>query len=149
MKVKQKRCSEFQLIKIRFFCSFIKNYARLNFMQIFVTIYRYDRSRASKVDESGLFSFITFSWIFPYLWAAFRGRLRQDQVWNCSIYDASSVNLARLSLFPILIFLLFILIIMFYFYHVTDVLKLSFCFKSITMVRRQLNFWNPNLGKIN
>ncbi|VDK77147.1 unnamed protein product [Litomosoides sigmodontis] len=59
--------------------------------------HKHDRSRASKVDESGLFSFITFSWIFPYLWAAFRGRLRQDQVWNCSIYDASSVNLARLE----------------------------------------------------
>uniref|UniRef100_A0A915PRN9 Uncharacterized protein n=1 Tax=Setaria digitata TaxID=48799 RepID=A0A915PRN9_9BILA len=59
--------------------------------------HKYDRSRASKVDESGLFSFITFSWIFPYLWAAFRGRLNQNQVWNCSIYDASSVNLARLE----------------------------------------------------
>uniref|UniRef100_A0A8R1TR26 Uncharacterized protein n=1 Tax=Onchocerca volvulus TaxID=6282 RepID=A0A8R1TR26_ONCVO len=56
-----------------------------------------DHSRASKVDESGLFSFITFSWIFPYLWAAFKGRLSQDQMWNCSIYDASSVNLARLE----------------------------------------------------
>ncbi|CAG9533665.1 unnamed protein product [Cercopithifilaria johnstoni] len=54
-------------------------------------------SRASKVDESGLFSFVTFSWVFPYLWAAFKGHLSQDQVWNCSIYDASSVNLARLE----------------------------------------------------
>uniref|UniRef100_A0A1I7VPR0 Multidrug resistance-associated protein lethal(2)03659 n=1 Tax=Loa loa TaxID=7209 RepID=A0A1I7VPR0_LOALO len=57
--------------------------------------HKHERSSASKVDESGLFSFITFSWIFPFLWAAFRGRISQDQVWNCSIYDASSVNLAR------------------------------------------------------
>ncbi|VBB26660.1 unnamed protein product [Acanthocheilonema viteae] len=59
--------------------------------------HKHDHSSASRVDESGLFSFITFSWIFPYLWAAFRGHLSQDQVWNCSIYDASSVNLARLE----------------------------------------------------
>uniref|UniRef100_A0AAF5PL34 ABC transporter n=1 Tax=Wuchereria bancrofti TaxID=6293 RepID=A0AAF5PL34_WUCBA len=59
--------------------------------------HKHEHSRASKVDESGLFSFITFSWIFPYLWAAFRGRLNHDQLWSCSIYDASSVNLARLE----------------------------------------------------
>ncbi|MCP9264913.1 Multidrug resistance-associated protein 5 [Dirofilaria immitis] len=55
---------------------------------------RRDHSRTSKVDESGLFSFITFGWIFPYLWDAFKGRLSQDQMWNCSIYDASSVGIS-------------------------------------------------------
>ncbi|VDD93650.1 unnamed protein product [Enterobius vermicularis] len=51
----------------------------------------------ARVDESGLFSFVTYTWIFPYLWAAFRGRLSHNQTWNCSIYDSSTVNLARIE----------------------------------------------------
>ncbi|VDM45337.1 unnamed protein product, partial [Toxocara canis] len=54
-------------------------------------------SRTAKIDQSGLLSFITYSWVFPYLWAAFKGRLSQDQTWNCSIYDSSTVNMARLE----------------------------------------------------
>ncbi|VDM95671.1 unnamed protein product [Thelazia callipaeda] len=56
-----------------------------------------NRSKSSKIDESGLFSFVTYSWIFPYLWSAFKGRTSQNEVWDCSIYDASTVNLARLE----------------------------------------------------
>uniref|UniRef100_A0A0M3IMY3 ABC transmembrane type-1 domain-containing protein n=1 Tax=Ascaris lumbricoides TaxID=6252 RepID=A0A0M3IMY3_ASCLU len=54
-------------------------------------------AHTTKIDQSGLFSFVTYSWIFPYLWAAFKGRLSQDQTWNCSIYDSSTVNMARLE----------------------------------------------------
>ena len=49
----------------------------------------------ARIDEAGLFSFVTYSWIFSYLWSAFRGRLDRQQVWMCSIYDASNVNMAR------------------------------------------------------
>ncbi|ETN84993.1 ABC transporter transmembrane region [Necator americanus] len=52
----------------------------------------------AKIDESGLFSFVTYSWVFEYLFSAFKGKLDKDQVWNCSIYDASNVNMARSSL---------------------------------------------------
>ncbi|VDK64298.1 unnamed protein product [Anisakis simplex] len=59
--------------------------------------FRKGESRTTKIDQSGLFSFVTYSWVFPYLWAAFKGRLSQDQTWNCSIYDSSTVNMARLE----------------------------------------------------
>ncbi|EYC42852.1 hypothetical protein Y032_0515g2785 [Ancylostoma ceylanicum] len=51
----------------------------------------------AKIDESGLFSFVTYSWVFEYLFSAFKGKLDKDQVWNCSIYDASNVNMARME----------------------------------------------------
>ncbi|KAM3727270.1 Multidrug resistance-associated protein [Dirofilaria immitis] len=90
-------------VKIRYIrgCREPKTFARytssLKNMIPLRSFHKRDHSRTSKVDESGLFSFITFGWIFPYLWDAFKGRLSQDQMWNCSIYDASSVNLARLE----------------------------------------------------
>ncbi|KAJ1347866.1 Multidrug resistance-associated protein 5 [Parelaphostrongylus tenuis] len=58
---------------------------------------RSDVKGGAKIDESGLFSFITYSWVFEYLYSAFKGKLDKDQVWNCSIYDASNVNIARME----------------------------------------------------
>lgn len=59
---------------------------------------RSDVKGGAKIDESGLFSFITYSWVFEYLYSAFKGKLDKDQVWNCSIYDASNVNIARMEI---------------------------------------------------
>ncbi|VDO55757.1 unnamed protein product [Haemonchus placei] len=56
-----------------------------------------DVKGGAKIDESGLFSFVTYSWVFEYLFSAFKGKLDKDQVWNCSIYDASNVNMARME----------------------------------------------------
>ncbi|KAE9419361.1 hypothetical protein Angca_002423, partial [Angiostrongylus cantonensis] len=61
------------------------------------TTKRSDVKGGAKIDESGLFSFITYSWVFEYLYSAFKGKLDKDQVWNCSIYDASNVNIARME----------------------------------------------------
>ncbi|PIO67444.1 ABC transporter, ATP-binding protein [Teladorsagia circumcincta] len=58
---------------------------------------RSDVKGGAKIDESGLFSFVTYSWVFEYLFSAFKGKLDKDQVWNCSIYDASNVNMARME----------------------------------------------------
>ncbi|WKY15179.1 hypothetical protein Q1695_000569 [Nippostrongylus brasiliensis] len=58
---------------------------------------RNDVRGGAKIDESGLFSFVTYSWVFEYLFSAFKGKLDKDQVWNCSIYDASNVNMARME----------------------------------------------------
>uniref|UniRef100_A0A8R1YJA7 ABC transporter ATP-binding protein n=1 Tax=Pristionchus pacificus TaxID=54126 RepID=A0A8R1YJA7_PRIPA len=52
---------------------------------------------SAKVDEAGILSFVTYHWVFEYLWKAFRGRLSSDEDWQCSIYDASDVNMARMQ----------------------------------------------------
>ncbi|GMT32386.1 hypothetical protein PFISCL1PPCAC_23683, partial [Pristionchus fissidentatus] len=52
---------------------------------------------SAKVDQAGILSFVTYHWVFEYLWKAFRGRLSSDEDWQCSIYDASDVNMARMQ----------------------------------------------------
>ncbi|OUC42447.1 hypothetical protein D917_02935, partial [Trichinella nativa] len=53
---------------------------------------------ATGVDQAGCFSFITYSWIFKYLWATFRGKdPNHVQLWACSVYDSANVNIARLE----------------------------------------------------
>ncbi|KRZ40876.1 Multidrug resistance-associated protein 5, partial [Trichinella pseudospiralis] len=53
---------------------------------------------ATGVDQAGCFSFITYSWIFKYLWATFRGKdPNHVQPWACSVYDSANVNIARLE----------------------------------------------------
>lgn len=51
----------------------------------------------AKIDNVGIFSYITYAWVFPYLWSAFRGSIPRDQQWSCSIYDSANVNMARLE----------------------------------------------------
>ncbi|KAI6210597.1 ABC transporter, ATP-binding protein [Aphelenchoides besseyi] len=53
-------------------------------------------SRA-KIDQVGILSYISFSWIFEYLWAAYRGTIAPDKTWPCSIFDAANVNTTRLQ----------------------------------------------------
>ncbi|KJH46653.1 ABC transporter, ATP-binding protein, partial [Dictyocaulus viviparus] len=47
------------------------------------TTRRNDVKGGAKIDESGLFSFITYSWVFEYLYSALKGKLDKDQFdWN-------------------------------------------------------------------
>lgn len=57
-----------------------------------------DVKGCQKIDESGLFSFVTYSWVFEYLWAAFKGRIPTDQTWTCSIFDGANVNMSRMEI---------------------------------------------------
>uniref|UniRef100_A0A915E312 ABC transmembrane type-1 domain-containing protein n=1 Tax=Ditylenchus dipsaci TaxID=166011 RepID=A0A915E312_9BILA len=54
-------------------------------------------SACAKIDEVNFLSFISFSWIFSYLWNAYRGRVNPAQTWSCSIFDSSNVNVTRLE----------------------------------------------------
>lgn len=49
----------------------------------------------AKIDEVGWLSFVSFSWIFSYLWAAYKGRIDGSKTWNCSIFDSANVNMTR------------------------------------------------------
>ncbi|CAD6187498.1 unnamed protein product [Caenorhabditis auriculariae] len=49
----------------------------------------------ARIDEAGLFSFVTYSWVFQYLLSALRGKVDRDQVWICSFYDSCGLNMAR------------------------------------------------------
>ncbi|KAI6191326.1 ABC transporter, ATP-binding protein [Aphelenchoides bicaudatus] len=51
----------------------------------------------AKIDQVGILSYITFAWIFQYLWSAYKGRLASDQSWPCSIFDSANVNTTRLE----------------------------------------------------
>ncbi|TKR81617.1 hypothetical protein L596_015460 [Steinernema carpocapsae] len=50
----------------------------------------------SKIDEAGLFSFVTFAWVSSFLWDAYKNRL-DERTWTCSIFDSSSVNMRRME----------------------------------------------------
>ncbi|KAI6243900.1 ABC transporter, ATP-binding protein [Aphelenchoides fujianensis] len=54
------------------------------------------RPRA-KIDEVGILSYISFSWIFEFLWAAYRNNAAQQKTWPCSIFDGANVNTTRLQ----------------------------------------------------
>ncbi|CAJ0935342.1 unnamed protein product, partial [Mesorhabditis belari] len=51
----------------------------------------------AKIDQAGLFSFVTYGWVFEYLLQAFKGNL-SDNAWTCSIFDGANANLARMEL---------------------------------------------------
>lgn len=53
----------------------------------------------ARIDQAGCFSFVTYGWVFSYLWQAFRGVIptNADQAWSCSLYDSANVNVARLE----------------------------------------------------
>ncbi|XP_075908476.1 ATP-binding cassette sub-family C member 5 isoform X2 [Petromyzon marinus] len=50
------------------------------------------------VDNAGLFSFMTFNWLSPLAWKAFKkGELKMDHVWPVSKHEGSAVNARRLE----------------------------------------------------
>ncbi|CAJ0582938.1 unnamed protein product, partial [Mesorhabditis spiculigera] len=51
----------------------------------------------AKIDQAGLFSFVTYSWVFEYLLQAYRGNLTETS-WTCSIFDGANTNLTRLEM---------------------------------------------------
>ncbi|KAL3072338.1 hypothetical protein niasHT_034538 [Heterodera trifolii] len=58
------------------------------------------KTACSRVDDVSLLSFISFSWMFPWMWRAFRGQLspvESSAQWTCSIFDSANVNMTRLE----------------------------------------------------
>ncbi|CAD5234455.1 unnamed protein product [Bursaphelenchus xylophilus] len=51
----------------------------------------------ARVDEVGILSYISFAWIFSYLWDAYKGRLDEKTNWPISIFDSASLNCTRLE----------------------------------------------------
>lgn len=49
----------------------------------------------SRIDQAGCLSFITYAWVFSYLWSAFKGLIPTDAQWSCSVYDSANVNVSR------------------------------------------------------
>lgn len=71
----------------------------LYYLQIsanFLVIFNFFRSAiCAKIDEVNLLSFISFSWIFSFLWSAYRGRVDDHIKWTCSVFDSANVNMTR------------------------------------------------------
>jgi hypothetical protein len=62
------------------------------------------KSVSATVDDVSWLSFISFTWMFPWMWRAYRGRVSTstDQAeapgqWDCSIFDSANVNLKRFA----------------------------------------------------
>ncbi|KHJ46168.1 hypothetical protein D918_03832, partial [Trichuris suis] len=52
----------------------------------------------ARIDQAGCFSFITFGWVFAYLWSLFRKLAPTDnEQWFISKHDASNANMRRLD----------------------------------------------------
>ncbi|CDW54282.1 multidrug Resistance protein family member [Trichuris trichiura] len=52
----------------------------------------------ARIDQAGCFSFITFGWVFAYLWSLFRNLTPTDnEQWLISKHDASDGNMRRLD----------------------------------------------------
>lgn len=47
------------------------------------------------IDSAGFFSFMTFSWMTPYIWQAYKRGLTLDDVPLGSQYDACDLNSQR------------------------------------------------------
>uniref|UniRef100_A0AC34GNF9 ABC transmembrane type-1 domain-containing protein n=1 Tax=Panagrolaimus sp. ES5 TaxID=591445 RepID=A0AC34GNF9_9BILA len=56
-----------------------------------------DVSICAKIDEVGILSFISFGWVFNYLWKTYRGKSEPCTSWKCSIFDSANVNMSRLE----------------------------------------------------
>lgn len=53
-------------------------------------------SPTAKVDEVGLLSYISFGWVFEYLWNAYKGKVEESEdAFPCSIFDSANVNCKR------------------------------------------------------
>uniref|UniRef100_A0A7E4VUH3 Multidrug resistance-associated protein 5 n=1 Tax=Panagrellus redivivus TaxID=6233 RepID=A0A7E4VUH3_PANRE len=57
-----------------------------------------EASICAKIDDIGWLSFISFAWVFDYLWKAFRGKVDQPTSLSCSIFDSANVNMTRLEI---------------------------------------------------
>uniref|UniRef100_A0A914HQH3 Uncharacterized protein n=1 Tax=Globodera rostochiensis TaxID=31243 RepID=A0A914HQH3_GLORO len=55
------------------------------------------KSACSRVDDVSWLSFISFAWMFPWMWRAFRGQIDTATQWTCSIFDSANVNMTRLE----------------------------------------------------
>uniref|UniRef100_A0A914Z986 Uncharacterized protein n=1 Tax=Panagrolaimus superbus TaxID=310955 RepID=A0A914Z986_9BILA len=56
-----------------------------------------DVSICAKIDEVGILSFISFGWVFNYLWKTYKGKSEPCTSWKCSIFDSANVNMSRLE----------------------------------------------------
>ncbi|CAD5229343.1 unnamed protein product [Bursaphelenchus okinawaensis] len=56
-----------------------------------------EKKATAKVDEVGTLSYISFSWIFSYLWDAYKGRIDEQENWPVSIFDSANLNCTRLE----------------------------------------------------
>ena len=59
-----------------------------------------DRVDRARVVNAGLFSYITYGWVFAYLWSVFRKRpvSHTDAQWQLSLLDAAGANVTRLEI---------------------------------------------------
>ncbi|XP_063866904.1 ATP-binding cassette sub-family C member 5-like isoform X1 [Scylla paramamosain] len=65
----------------------------------FIPIRKSSRARDEMpVDEAGLYSFITISWITNMMWKAYKTGLKDDDVPLCSKYDMCEYNTDRLEI---------------------------------------------------
>lgn len=51
----------------------------------------------AKIDQVGILSYISFAWIFEFLWSAYKGKLPSEQAWPCSMFDSANANTNRLE----------------------------------------------------
>lgn len=61
-----------------------------------------DTCVTSQIDEVGWLSFVSFSWVFPYLWSAYKGKIDDSKTWDCSISDSANVNMTRYRIYSFL-----------------------------------------------
>ncbi|KAF7633061.1 hypothetical protein Mgra_00007555 [Meloidogyne graminicola] len=58
-----------------------------------------NKSFSAAVDDAGLLSFVSFAWMFPWMWNSYKQKVCTDpsnvNLWKCSIFDSSNVNLKR------------------------------------------------------
>ncbi|KAH7719900.1 CBN-MRP-5 protein [Aphelenchoides avenae] len=54
-------------------------------------------SACAKIDEVGWISFVSFAWVFSFLWSVYKGRIDPSRPTTCSIFDSANVNVTRLE----------------------------------------------------
>ena len=48
-----------------------------------------------KTDRTGLFSFVTFTWVGKLIWKAYKEGLSDENLPSCSKFDACNLNTDR------------------------------------------------------